>query len=390
MTAATERRRQLASALVADGAVHSPWLRRAFEDTPREMFVPRFYRSESGREVLVDGTDAQQHDEWLHGVYTDEALTVQLTPAPDLADAAGAPTSSSSMPTVMAGMLEALDLQPGHRVLEIGTGTGYNAALLCHRVGADNVVSVELDPDLADAARRALADAGLFPVVRTGDGMAGLAAAAPFDRIIATAATDHIPPAWISQLVPGGIIVADLRGSLAGSLLRLSAIDEVAEGSFLNLPGAFMPLRTRLDSPHRSGEKWDQVFDHRNPQRTATDVNPEWVGSTPSLRFMTQLHLPGQHLRGFLRPAGGTEMSGRCTDGSWCTVGLHPDSDGLFPVAQGGPQRLWDSVESCYAMWRRLGEPTVEQFGVTAYQDPCQQYVWLDHPDSYYRWPLPL
>ncbi len=390
MRAATEHRRQLADALVADGAVHSSWLRRAFEDTPREMFVPRFYRSESGREVLVDGTDAQQHDEWLHGVYTDEALTVQLTPAPDLADAAGAPTSSSSMPTVMAGMLEALDLQPCHRVLEIGTGTGYNAALLCHRVGADNVVSVELDPDLADAARRALADAGLFPVVRAGDGMAGLAAAAPFDRIIATAATDHIPPAWISQLVPGGIIIADLRGSLAGSLLRLSAIDEVAEGPFLNLPGTFMPLRTRLDSPHRSGEKWDQVFDHRNPQRTTTDVNPEWVGRNPSLRFMTQLHLAGQHLRGFLRPAGGMEMSGRCTDGSWCTVGLHPDNDGLFPVAQGGPQRLWDTVESCYAVWRRLGEPTVEQFGVTAYQDPGQQYVWLDQPDSHYRWPLPL
>jgi protein-L-isoaspartate(D-aspartate) O-methyltransferase (PCMT) len=96
------------------------------------------------------------------------------------------------MPTVMAGMLEALDLQPGHRVLEIGTG--YHAALLCQRVGAHNVVSVELDPALADAARRALAELGLRPRVHVGDGAAGLAAAAPFDRIIATASTDHIPP----------------------------------------------------------------------------------------------------------------------------------------------------------------------------------------------------
>jgi protein-L-isoaspartate O-methyltransferase len=96
------------------------------------------------------------------------------------------------MPTVMAGMLEALDLQPGHRVLEISTG--YHAALLCQRVGAHNVASVELDPALADAARRALAELGLHPRVHVGDGAAGLAAAAPFDRIIATASTDHIPP----------------------------------------------------------------------------------------------------------------------------------------------------------------------------------------------------
>ncbi len=389
MTSAVEHRRDLARALVAGGAVRSPWLRRAFEETPREIFVPRFYRSESGREVLVDGTDPQQHEQWLRGVYTDEVLTVQLTPAPDLAHGAGAPTSSSSMPTVMAGMLEALDLQPGHRVLEIGTG--YHAALLCHRVGAHNVVSVELNPHLADAARRALAGVGLSPAVHAGDGTAGLAAAAPFDRIIATAATDHIPPAWISQLAPGGIIIVDLRGSLSGSLLRLTAIDrEVVEGAFLNLPGAFMPMRTHLDSPHRNGESWDQVFDHRNPQRTSTPVNPGVVADNPSLRFMTQLHLAGHRLRGFLRPSSSAELSGRCTDGSWVTAGLHPNDDGLFPLAQGGPQRLWDTVESCYALWRRLGEPNVEQFGVTGYQDPALQYVWFDHPDSQYRWPLPL
>jgi protein-L-isoaspartate O-methyltransferase len=208
VTSALDYRHDLASALVAAGAVRSRWLRRAFEETPREMFVPRFYRSESasGGEVLVDGTGPGQQEQWLRGVYADEVLTVQLTPAPDLANGAGLPTSSSSMPTVMAGMLEALDLQPGHRVLEIGTGTGYNAALLAQRVGAHNVVSVELDPALAEAARRALFGLGLSPAVHAGDGAAGLAGAAPFDRIIATAATDHIPPAWISQsLLANGV-----------------------------------------------------------------------------------------------------------------------------------------------------------------------------------------
>jgi protein-L-isoaspartate O-methyltransferase len=116
-----------------------------FLDTPREVFVPHFYRrSQSGQQVLVEGTDPAS-------AYTDEALTVQMTPAPDRADPAGAPTSSSSMPTVMAGMLEALDLQPSHRVLEIGIG--YHAALLCQRGGTHHVTSVEFDPTLADAVR---------------------------------------------------------------------------------------------------------------------------------------------------------------------------------------------------------------------------------------------
>lgn len=59
-------------------------------------------------------------------------------------------------------------------------------------------------------------------------------------------------------------------------------------------------------------------------------------------------------------------------------------------MKQGGPQRLWDTVESTYFSWRRLGEPDIEQFGVTAYQDAALQLVWFGHPDSLYRWPLPL
>ncbi|MGH3565017.1 MAG: methyltransferase domain-containing protein [Pseudonocardia sp.] len=391
MTAAVAHRRELASVLAAGGAVRSSWVRRAFEETPRENFVPRFYRRESGRTVLVDGTDPVQHDEWLRGVYTDDALMVQMTPTPEMVDKAGAPTSSSSMPTVMAGMLEALDLQPGHRVLEIGTGTGYNAALLCHRVGAQNVVSVELDPGLADAARQALAGVGLRPAVHAGDGAAGLAAAVPFDRIIATASADHIPPAWIAQLAPGGSILVDLRGSLKGSLLRLTKTgDDVVEGSFLNLLAAFMPMRTRLDSPHRDGETWDQVLDKCNPQHATTPVDPGLMADNRSFQFTAQLHLAGRRLCGFLRSFDGAEVSGYCTDGSWFTAGLNPDDDGLFPVRQGGPQRLWDTVESSHATWRRLGEPGIERFGVTAYDVAALQYVWFDHPDSPYRWPLPL
>ncbi|MGH4014580.1 MAG: methyltransferase domain-containing protein [Pseudonocardiaceae bacterium] len=391
MTRASAFAGELADALVASGAVRSAWLRRAFEEIPRHVFVPRFYRSEAGGEVLVDGDSAAQRDEWLRGVYQDEALTVQLTQAHGEPAAAGRPTSSSSAPAVMAGMLEALDLQPGHRVLEVGTGTGYNAALLSRRVGAENVVSIEIDPGLADAARRALAEIGLRPSVHVGDGNAGVPESAPFDRIIATASVDHVPPAWITQLAAGGAIVADLRGSLSGSLVGLTAVDDdVTEGRFLDLPGAFMPMRTRLDSPLRDGETWEQVLDQRNPQRRTTPVDAGQAADCRSLRFLLQLHLAGHRVRGFLRSPGNTELSGHATDGSWFTVGLRTDDDGLFPVAQGGLGRLWDTVESCWALWCRLGQPGVERFGVTAPDVADLQYVWLDHPDSGYRWPLPL
>jgi protein-L-isoaspartate O-methyltransferase len=96
MTSAVAHRRELVSALVAGGAVRSRWLRRAFEDTPREVFVPRFHRrSASGQKVLVDGADPLHREQWLRGVYTDDVLTVQLTPAPDLVDQAGAPDRST-------------------------------------------------------------------------------------------------------------------------------------------------------------------------------------------------------------------------------------------------------------------------------------------------------
>ncbi|MGH3695742.1 MAG: rRNA adenine N-6-methyltransferase family protein [Pseudonocardiaceae bacterium] len=398
MTATTSLRQRLADELVDNGTIRSPWLRRAFTDIPREVFVPRFHRPYPD-EGLVDGADPDQRNEWLTQVYTDRVLVIQYTVAPDMSGA-GAPTSSSSQPTVMAGMLEALDLAPTHRVLEIGTGTGYHTALLCNRVGADNVTSIELDPALANAARDALASIGLHPGVHAADGVAGLTTAGPFDRIISTAATNHIPPAWINQLTPGGVIVTDLRGGLAGSLIRLTATGtepefETVQGRFLSLPGAFMPLRARTDHPHRDGEDWHNVvYDQRNPQRSTTDIDPATLADNRSLRFHTQLHLAGHQLRGFCRPLPGTEgvdqLDGRATDTSWFTTNLQPDHNNRHVVTQGGPRRLWDTVETAHNTWLWLGKPGVEQFGVTAHNDVDYQHIWYDNPESGYRWPLPL
>jgi protein-L-isoaspartate O-methyltransferase len=403
MTTAVDRQLRLADELVGKGSIRSRWLHQAFADIPREVFVPRFHRSSPDGQ-LAASADPAEHARWLDEIYSDQVLIVQYQPAPTVASP-GVPTSSSSMPTVMAGMLEALAPQPGHRVLEIGTGTGYNTALLCHRVGDDNVTSIELDPALADTARDALACLGLHPRIRAGDGAVGLAEAAPFDRILATASTDHLPPAWITQLAPGGAIVTDLRGSLAGGIIRLTPdIDprtgsdteldaevETVSGRFLDLPGAFMPMRTRADRALRDGEDWDSiVYDHINPHRGTTEIDPAQLADNPSLGLLTQLHLAGHRTRGFTRSFDNTELSGTDIDGSWFSVDLTPDHHGRYAVTQGGPHRLWDTLEVAHTTWRRLGTPGVERFGITAHDECYTQHVWFDHPDSGYRWPLPL
>jgi protein-L-isoaspartate(D-aspartate) O-methyltransferase len=119
----------------------------------------------------------------------------------------------ASAPGIVAQMLEQLDVQPGHRVLEIGAGTGYNAALLAHLVGPDgHVTTIDIDGDVVDAARSGLAAAGYGNVhVICGDGEYGYPGHAPYDRIIVTAGAWDVPPAWSDQLTMDGRIVVPLR-----------------------------------------------------------------------------------------------------------------------------------------------------------------------------------
>jgi protein-L-isoaspartate(D-aspartate) O-methyltransferase len=128
-------------------------------------------------------------------------------------DSEGVALSSASQPGVVGAMLEQLDTRPGHRVLEIGAGTGYNAALLAYLVGsAGEVTTVDIDAEVVEGTRRNLDAAGYAGVrVIYGDGDDGYPAAAPFDRIIVTAGAWDIPPAWLEQLAPGGRIVVPLR-----------------------------------------------------------------------------------------------------------------------------------------------------------------------------------
>ena len=138
-------------------------------------------------------------------VYQDEAFVIKT-------DDDGMPVSSSSQPAIMAIMLEQLGLARGNRVLEIGAGTGYNAALMAFLVGErGSVVTVDIDADLAARARAKLVAAGYARVlVICGDGGFGAPDHAPFDRIIVTAGAWDLAPGWLAQLGPGGRIVLPL------------------------------------------------------------------------------------------------------------------------------------------------------------------------------------
>jgi protein-L-isoaspartate(D-aspartate) O-methyltransferase len=177
-------RARLAAALQASGRTPSPAVQAAFLAVPRHLFVPGLAPA---------------------AAYQDEALVIKYSQD-------GLPISSSSQPAMMAIMLEQFGLEPGHRVLEIGTGTGYNAAVLAHIVGAGGaVVTVDIDPDLVARAEASLAAAGYSQVqARCADGGFGDPGGAPFDRVIVTVGAWDIAPAWLDQLGPGGRLVLPL------------------------------------------------------------------------------------------------------------------------------------------------------------------------------------
>ncbi|MDH6518993.1 protein-L-isoaspartate(D-aspartate) O-methyltransferase [Streptomyces sp. SAI-135] len=232
---AASARAALVREIDASGAwAADPAWREAFEAVPRHLFVPYYYVGVMGgyERRWGESPDPRTREKWVRGAYADAPLATRLRD--------GELVSSSSQPSLMAMMLAELRVRDGDRVLEIGAGTGYNAALLAHRLGDDSVTTVDLEPEITEAARRHLAAAGYHPVVVTGDGARGVPERAPFDRIIATCALASVPTAWPAQCRPGARILSPL----ATGLIVLTVRDAGhAEGRFLHTPAYFVPLR---------------------------------------------------------------------------------------------------------------------------------------------------
>ncbi|MFJ2178757.1 methyltransferase domain-containing protein [Streptomyces sp. NPDC087851] len=185
-------------------------------------------------------------------------------------------------------MLELLGVREGQRVLELGAATGYNAAWLAHRLGSDQVTSVDIDPVLAEQAARNLDAAGFHPHVFCGPGEYGWPDNAPYDRVIATYTVPEVPYAWVEQ-APTGRIITPWGGSFFPySFAVLEVTDGEAHGRFTGYP-AFM--RTRHNRPHR-GHLADFLHHREEAAESRTDLSPLTFDGDPDALFFIGLDLP--------------------------------------------------------------------------------------------------
>lgn len=374
------RAEALADKLTADGDLHAAQWRAAVCGVPRHELVPSYYEQEGTSYRLVTPDDDASREAWLDLVYSDTTLITAV-----VVDSSGrqVPVSSSTKPDLMVRMLEALDVHDGHTVLEVGTGTGYNAALLSHRLGEDRVFSIDLRPELVNTARDRLAAIGYRPVLRAVDGSDGLPEHAPYDRIIATCSVAAVPGEWIEQTAPDGLILVDVEGQLsAGNLVLLRRGDEpVAEGKFLDWYGRFMALR---HDAANVGHSWPTVDRSQGEERT-TAVDP--VKLDGGFRFLAQFRLPPGTLH-TVTVDDGTPTATCLTncDGSWCSVDRTAEESGQYRLRHTGPRDLWAAVEHAHDEWVTMGAPAWHRFGLTA--TPTTQRVWLDSPDSEHAWNL--
>ena len=173
----------------------------------------------------------------------------------------GMPTSSASQPAIVAVMLDQLSPPPGGRILEIGAGTGYNAALLSRLVGSSGrVVTVEIDAEVADEARRHLAEAGISNVeVICGDGALGWPDGAPYDGIIVTAGASDLAAAWVGQLAAHGRLVVPLSIRGVQQCVTFTRADDhlrsvaVCECGFIPMEGGMANTDKRQPVPGHPG-----------------------------------------------------------------------------------------------------------------------------------------
>lgn len=291
LSAADQANDQMVDRLIAQGALWSPALIAAFRATPRHRFLDHVYRyhdrSERWRQVRTRDSGPEE----LKLVYSDRALITRLSGGTSAVPPV--PISSSSQPSLMAQMLEDLQLQPGQSVLEIGAGTGYNAALLAFLSAPGQVWSIDVDREvLAEAWDHLHAFPDRHVELRHADGRQGFGHAAPFDRIMVTAATQDLEPAWLEQLAVGGVLVAPL--ALAPGLafvVRGSLTKGVFQGR-LTRAAYFMPLRGEgeigaafvepLPSAgflRRVPAPWTDWFERRRPRMG-------WLGFIQALAFL--------------------------------------------------------------------------------------------------------
>ncbi|MGW2596615.1 methyltransferase domain-containing protein [Streptomyces klenkii] len=365
--------------LLDTGALEPAWV-PAFDAVRRADFLPGVmwpHDMATGSSRTVDKAHAP--DAWQRYADSDCPIVTQWDDgAHNGPDPGRSFSSSSSMPSLVFSMLADLDVREGQRVLEIGTGTGWNAALLAHRLGAGNVVTVDVDGVVAATARAALERAGLPVRVLHRDGYPGFPERAPYDRIIVTCGVRDIPYAWVEQTAPGGIVLVPW-GTYYGpaeATARLVVAEDgrSASGPFTR-PVGFMRMRAqRLVRRQHAAYVPPGAMDRAEVSFTsvpATDLD----GFVMGLLVRDVTHVADREREGGRRAVWLYGLS----DTSWA-VAVFRDGRKKAKVYQSGPRRLWKEAETAHQWWNASGRPGYERFGLTVERDGRAR-VWLDGPD---------
>ncbi|MER0243157.1 methyltransferase domain-containing protein [Streptomyces sp. HSW2009] len=363
-------RRIMVERLTSQGALRTEGWRSAFAEIPREAFVPaEFTVRAKGRKHLYAEDDPNR----LAVIYSDASLLTQF-------DAAGTATSSSTQPWLMASMLESLDVESHHKVLEVGLGTGYNAALLCHRLDPGQVFSLDIDPELVRAAATRVHGLGYFPTMTAGDGRNGLLDHAPYDRLIATFGVGRIPAAWCQQVVPGGLIVANVGLGIARLLV---AEDHTARGRFHAYPASFMTARDAPDVVSTTAQQLTAQFTTAQGKGRTVEVPADLNGGIP--QFLSALLQPSVVNFSYIDSA---ERQVHCIHDpatqSWARITMLDVR--LARLDHDGPRELWNERAALLNEWVEQGRPGLDRYGLTVTPEG-EHTLWLDSATNP-RWPL--
>ncbi|MFF5261861.1 methyltransferase domain-containing protein [Actinomadura viridis] len=355
----------LADGLAAGGELTDPAWRAALHAVPRHLFVPPVAWADPSDEPGYAIDRERDRSAWCDAAYSDRPIITQLDDGTsDVRGGKGRYSSSLSAPGAVVEFLELLDPYEGDRVLEIGTGSGWTAGLLSHRLGDGNVTSVEIDPEVHERAARNLKEAGRAPRLVLGDGTEGWAEGAPYDRVHVTAGVRDVPYAWVEQTRPGGVIVLPwMPGYEPGHKVRLTVgADGTASGRIAG--GArYMMLRAQrppaASGPGGGGDvrEREATVDPRRILRAGYGLDVALAASLPDVSAVVA---DGDPARVWLWAAGAGAQ----------TVGSR--------VRQFGDRDLWDEVEAAFFRWLKWGEPERGRFGLTVTSQG--QHVWLDDP----------
>ncbi|MCG7524527.1 methyltransferase domain-containing protein [Streptomyces sp. OfavH-34-F] len=375
-------REEVGYALTMSGVLKTAWF-DAYARVPREAFLPdTIWPLDTAAGEAVRVSRSEDAEAWRGCAHADAPIVTQWDDGQHEGPGPGnVPTSSASMPSTVFRMLDALRVDDYCRVLEIGTGTGWNAALLAHKVGEENVVTVEVDEAVAVRARDTLAHYFGVPVdVVHGDGRAGAPGRGVFDRVLATCGVRSVPYAWITQTRPGGLVVAPWGTAFTSAdalvRLRVGPEGESASGRFLG------PVECTKLRAHRTAPIDHDVYAHQ-----LTDVQPSLADAEPvralarsdrfdALPFALGLRVP--HCTYVAAPErGGSRPHWLYSrkDRSWACA-LLTEGEDTVRVWQHGRRRLWDEARSGFAWWVERGRPEWERFGLTV--NEAGERVWLD------------